>query len=67
MSFLGAGFAIGAATALTRRLKDKREKEEARFAFIKEAVDKGLSEFETQAGTTRASIEQLYKWQKIML
>lgn len=61
MSFLGAGFAIGAATALTRRLKDKRQKEEARFAFIKEAVDKGLSEFETQAGTTRASIEQLYK------
>ena len=61
MSFLGAGFAIGAATALTRKLKDKREKEEARFAFIKEAVDQGLSEFETQAGTTKASIEQLYK------
>ena len=61
MSFLGAGFAIGAARAITGKLKDKKQKEEARFAFIKEAVDQGLSEFETQAGTTKASIEQLYK------
>ena len=61
MSFLGAGFAIGAARAITGRLKDKQQKEEARFAFIKEAVDKGLSEFETQAGATKTSIERLYK------
>tara|TARA_R100001129_G_scaffold30022_1_gene19906 strand:+ start:9324 stop:10862 length:1539 start_codon:yes stop_codon:yes gene_type:complete len=61
MSFLGAGFAIGAARAVTGRLKDKKQKEEARFAFIKEAVDKGLSEFETQARGTKTSIESLYK------
>jgi hypothetical protein len=61
MSFLGAGFAIGAARAITGRLKNKKEKEEARFAFIKKAVDQGLSEFETQAKGTKTSIEQLYK------
>ena len=61
MSFLGAGFAIGAARAVTGRLKDKKQKEEARFAFIKKAVDKGLSEFETQAGGLKTSIESLYK------
>jgi hypothetical protein len=61
MSFLGAGFAIGAARAITGRLKNKKEKEEARFAFIKKAVDQGLSEFETQAGGLKTSIESLYK------
>lgn len=60
MGFLGAGLLVGAATAVTNKLSDKSEKEEARYAFLKEAVDKGDSEFQTGLSEAKGFNKQLY-------
>jgi len=60
MSYLGAGLLVGAATAVTKKLSNKEKKEEARYAFLKEAVEKGESEFETDKTKTLANVEELY-------
>jgi len=60
MSYLGAGLLVGAATAVTKKLSNKEKKEEARYAFLKEAVEKGESEFKTDKTKTLANVEELY-------
>jgi len=60
MSYLGAGLLVGAATAVTKKLSNKEKKEEARYAFLKEAIDKGISEFETGKSEATANANYVY-------
>ena len=60
MGFMGAGFAVGAANAVSEKLNTKAVKEEARYAFLKEAIDKGESEFKTGLSDTKGFNKELY-------
>lgn len=60
MGYLGAGFAIGAATAVSQKLSAKGLEEDERFAFIQDAISKGKGEFETEKGAYKLTNDQLY-------
>lgn len=60
MSFFGAGLAVGAATAVSKKLSNKKNKEEERFAALSSAFDQGKSEFDLAKGSMSKDMQTLY-------